>query len=130
MAGSQSNLVASLAELDLGPRSKRSAALSSEDAGKANEQLSQELAELAEALEKECFHIIFVVMPSKIRSLDALFKKNPAFSLTTQEVMAAGPVPSIAPGKAGSIALAKESKLTVVPSNAALVGNASPRMFF
>ncbi len=78
------------------------------------------MQQLAHRLEKECFFIIFRVFPQRIRKLDALYKRDPRFSLSSALIKSSGPLPAV-DGRADSVPVNAIPKLTAVPSNAALV---------
>jgi Proteasome activator PA28, C-terminal len=133
---SLSSVPVSLAKLELGPRGRKEhngnlffvgllsyciiLELSEQELNARNESLSQEIQELAHKLEAECFHIIFTIFPAKITKLDAMYKQDPRFSLSGQEVKKAGPLPSNEKGEC-TFPVADKAKQTNVPCNTAVL---------
>ena len=80
------SFLSGLDELRLGPRLLRSQNADEEvDLVKAQKELGAEVATLAASLEIECFHIIFVCFPKKIKKLDHMFKNHEAFTKSSQQ---------------------------------------------
>ena len=113
----------SLADLDLGPRGRLDAEEDPDlDPAVRNDQLQEELENLAHLLEKQAMHIIFTVIPQKIGKLDAMYKRDPRFSKKASEIKAAGPLPSNQEGEQDIILVEKTKDHKVaVPSNKVIV---------
>lgn len=126
MAKSQEGLAVALSQLDLGPRGRLDMKDDEEalDPQAENRKLQQEIELLAGQLERQAFHIIFVVFPRKIAKLDSLWKRDPRFIKSSEEVKASGPLPSIQDGdeKRPVVKVSKSGeKELVVPCNQSIV---------